>query len=542
MKSFSPLVRAATSLCLLAIGIGGYYWMGTPTVETRPPAAKEIPVVATAVAVEHTDGIKFIVDGVVVPFRQVEIATEVGGRIAFKSEQCRTGRAVKKGDLLVQIDKRDYELEVTRLGEELTQARAMLKELDVEMVSVVNQVASTQEHLKIDVRQVERNRDLLLRSAASDLEVDTARRAELTTRSSLQTLLDQKNLIASRRTRMESAIVLGRANLDKAELALERTEIRSPLDGVVVRENVEQDGFVQQGSTVISLQDTSRLDVTCKLHMRQMYWLWQSQFSSPLDNEPGSSDNEPGSPDNEIASADIEHGSPDQGNGAADSEQELTVDLARAYDFPDTPATILFTIGGTTYRWKGLVDRYDGGGIDSQTRMVPCRVHVEDPLSVVVSSQDGDAISGMHPPTLMTGMFVKVMIDARPPLALVRLPQEAIQPGNTVWTVEERQLHRKEISIATSDSKYAVVFQRSGGLQAGDAVVVSPLAMPIEGLEVTVLSGQEQVGSQGQLGSQGQAQGKGRAGGSASRRSKPVTPASGGHSGERREGKQEASS
>lgn len=445
MNSLAPRYRVALSLLILSIGVGGYWWMGTPEIPTRPPEEKEAPVVKTAIAQDHKDGIQFMVDGVVVPFRQIEIAAQVSGRIEFKAEQCRTGRAVKKGELLVRIEQSDYQLEVQRLKEEVTQADAMIGELDVELETTDNQIASIREQLLIDVRQLERNQDLLSRQAASDSEVDSARRTELATRNTLQTLLDQTMLLARRRLRLESAKVLGQANLNKAELELTRTEIRSPLDGVVVSENVEQDGYIQAGSTVISLQDTSSLDVTCKLHMRQMHWLWQG---------------------------------PQSGSESLGS-------LAEAYDFPDTPATVIYELGGNMYEWQGVVDRYDGAGIDSQTRMIPCRVHVEDPLSV---NGDSARSAGKNPPTLMTGMFVKVRVDARPPIPLVRLPQEAIQPGNAIWTVEEGKLKRKEISIANSSAEFVVAYQQEGGLQAGDAVVVSPLATPIEGLAVQKFS------------------------------------------------------
>jgi RND family efflux transporter MFP subunit len=447
MSSLSPAHRVAVSLLLLGIGVGGFVWMGTPEVPTRPPEERKAPVVKTAIAQDHKDGIQFLVDGVVVPFRQIEIAAQVSGRIEFKAEQCRTGRAVKKGDLLVRIEQSDYDLEVKRLKEEVTQADAMINELDVELETADNQIASAREQLVIDLRQLERNKDLLSRQAASDSEVDSARRTELTTRNSLQTLLDQKSLLARRRLRLESAKVLGQANLEKAELALSRTEIRSPLDGMVVNENVEQDGYIQAGSTVISLQDTSSLDVTCKLHMRQMHWLWQGQ---------------------------------------AESKLESVDALTQAYDFPETLATVIYDLGGRTYEWKGVVDRYDGAGIDNQTRMVPCRVHVNDPLAVTASDSERSATE--NPPTLMTGMFVKVRVDARPPISLVRLPQEAIQPGNAIWTVDEGKLKRKKVSIANSNAEFVVAYQQEGGLQAGDAVVVSPLATPIEGLEVQKFS------------------------------------------------------
>lgn len=462
---FPVLGRTFLSLAILGFGIGGFFLMGTPEVPTQEPVPDPIPLVATAPAVEHTDGIDFEVDGVVVPYREINIAAQVAGRVEFKSDDCRSGKTVHKGELLLRIEPDDYELEVRRLSEELAQAGAMILELDAELQSAVNQIVSSRKQLEIDARQLKRQQDLMRRKAASDSEVDSARSSEIATQNILQSLLDQENLLTQRQIRMKSAKALVQANLEKAELNLKRTEIRSPIDGVIVSESVEQDGYVLPGGTMMVLQDTSQLDVSCKLYMKQMHWLWQSDLS----NVPGSG-------------------------------------FTGGYDFPKTPATVIYQLGGENYAWKAVADRYDGAGLDSRTRMIPCRIHVSDPTSVMkladmvdshseqisvtktpnsLDAQIASTRTHLHPPTLMTGMFVKVRVHADPPIPLVRLPQAAIQPGNTVWIVQDGKLHQKSISIANSNAEYVVAYQMSGGLQAGDLVVTSPLATPFDGMQVT---------------------------------------------------------
>ncbi|WP_197456073.1 efflux RND transporter periplasmic adaptor subunit [Stieleria neptunia] len=476
MKKWIPVVgQTLLSIAILAVGLGGFILMGTPEVPVQEPVRSPPALVVAEPAVAHTEGIAFDVDGVVVPYREIDLTAQISGRVQYKSEACRSGRTVQKGDLLLRIEPDDYELEVRRLTEELAQADAMILELDAEITSSDNQIESSRQQLAIDVRQLKRSEDLMRRSAASDSEVDSARKAELTTRNTLQSQIDQRNLLVQRRLRMESAKALVQANLDKAKLNLTRTEIVSPIDGVVVSESVEQDGYVQAGGPVVVLQDTSRLDVSCKLYMHQMHWLWQS----------------------------------DAADGSAEGYE-------RGYDFPETPATVIYPLGEEDYAWRGVVDRYDGAGVDAQTRMVPCRVHVDDPTSVmklsdletirraealVATQSDLDDGSGddspslgaeitagslnLQPPTLMTGMFVKIRIHATPPIPLVRLPHRAIQPGNTVWTVEAGKLHKKSIAIANSSQQYVVAYQRSGGLSAGDLIVTSPLATPVEGMPVS---------------------------------------------------------
>ena len=107
---------------LLAIGKGSPP-PPKPDVDLTPPV--EVQTVAL-----HTGGIDFEVDGVVIPFRAIEVPAEVGGRIAFKSENCRVGHTVKKGELLVLVDPEDYELEVRQIGENVKQARANLTRVE----------------------------------------------------------------------------------------------------------------------------------------------------------------------------------------------------------------------------------------------------------------------------------------------------------------------------------------------------------------------------------------------------------------------------
>lgn len=476
MKSVGMLIQTLASLAIVGGGVAGYFAMGEPEVIRRPPRRAGSPVVKTIEAERHREELRIEVDGVVNPFRQVEIAAEVRGRIAKKSPNCRKGREVHKGELLIEIDSRDYLLDVQKLEEELAQADAMIRELEVEMQTAVNQKELTTQQLEIDVRQLERNLRLSSTAAASQSELDTARRAELATRNALQEITDGQKLLQQRLVRMESAKQLVRANLKKAELALERTKVHSPLDGVIVDEKVEQDGYVQAGSPVIVIQDNSQFDVVCKLHMRQMHWLWRSQVAS------------------EASAAQSQVQSNEAIDSGSESDNQTVVKpvaqqfASAGYEFPEATAQVVFDLDGVAYQWSGVVDRYDGAGIDAQTRMVPCRVHIDQPRSVTVLSggenESSRDLSVDQAPALMTGMFVKVQIFVTPPMPLIRIPQNAIQPGEIVWTVRNGTLVSQPVLRASVEDGFVVAYEDSDGLTAGDAIVVSPLATPFDGKKV----------------------------------------------------------
>ena len=80
----------------------------------KKPSQAALPVVEVSPIREHAGGIDFEVDGVVIPFREVEVPAQVAGQISFKSDNCRIGRTVKRGEILLRIDPYDFQLEVRK--------------------------------------------------------------------------------------------------------------------------------------------------------------------------------------------------------------------------------------------------------------------------------------------------------------------------------------------------------------------------------------------------------------------------------------------
>jgi RND family efflux transporter MFP subunit len=418
---------------------------------TSESTAVPKPVVEVAAVEPHAEGIDFDVDGVVVPFQQVEVPAEVAGRIAYRSDNCRVGRTVAQGELLLKVDAGDYELEVRRLEEALLEARASVSELVVETESRKRQIELAGEDLAIKQREVARYERIEDPGVYSKSELDTVRLKELQARAALQTERDQLSLLEARRNRLTIACELVERQLEKARLDLRRTEIHSPIDGIIVREPVERGTYVQRGGVVAVIQDTSQMEIKCSLRMHQMHWLWQ---------------------------------------GFSDATE--AVPEAPGYDFPETPATVVYKMGETEYRWTGTLVDYDGAQIDQQTRMVPCRALVQNPRDVAAAAKGGAAGT---PPGLMAGMFVTVRVHARPRIPMFRIPEAAVQPGNRLWLVDEitgdnpreGRLRQARVEVAYSGDATALVYGGEAALSAGDLVVASPVSVPSEGMAVELL-------------------------------------------------------
>lgn len=346
------------------------------------------------------------VQGNVVPFRELSIGAEVTGRIVYKDPNCRQGRYITKGQILFRVDPQDYELEVQRLAKMLEQDYASLRELEQELVNIQKSLDVINEELVLHDAELTRLQQLP-DGFVSDTELDNARRARLVSVNQQVAFQNQLDLTQKRRVRLEAAEKLAETQLRKAQLDLSRCEIKSPVDGVIVSDLVESDSFVQRGSTLATVEDTSNVEVSCSLRMDQLYWV--------LDQK----------------------GATEGGNGVDESAV-----MAGRYALPATPVTVEFQVAGReqrTYAWEGVLSRYEGSGIDPQSRTVPCRVRVDKPYEYKIDGklQVDDRVSG--PPALVRGMFVELKVHTKPRTPLLLVPKMAVKPGNVVWLFQQTE-------------------------------------------------------------------------------------------------------
>jgi hypothetical protein len=73
-------------------------------------------------------------------------------------------------------------------------------------------------------------------------------------------------------------------------------------------------------------------------------------------------------------------------------------------------------------------------------------------------------------------MFVTVRIPVTPPEPLLKIPAEAIRPGETVWVNNQDRLQVVHVVVADTRDDFVLVKQSRTTLTTADRVVVSPLA------------------------------------------------------------------
>lgn len=433
------LFNVVVPLILLGIGVGVIAMLGQVEPAPRPKPENDraammqrLPgvTVMPMYSLEDLDAnLELTVDGEVVPYREVSIATEVAGKIIFKSDQCEAGSVVQAGDVLMRIDPTDYQLELERLTRSREQAYQAVRETQQDRTNTKRLIEVALRDIELQERDVKRQK--ALKGYATAVELDRAERAVLQARQQLVTLENQLESQGQREASLDAALRVAETQLKSAEVNLKRTEVVAPIDGVIVREDAELNTFVARGNPIVTIEDTSKVEVASSLRMDQLYWI-----------------------------------SSQSGDDAEDVEA--------GYKLPETPATIEFEVSGRNdlvYRWEGRLVGYDGIGLDATTRTVPVRILVDRPRDYSDSRGQSHQSSAATP--LVRGMFVTVGLQVRPQVTLTVVPEKAIKPGNRLWVFQpdESVLEPPEDAASDSEEKLSSTPQGTNSKPAETAVI-----------------------------------------------------------------------
>ena len=195
---------------------------------TKPEASRRGPELAPPLRVEvqQIQPVDYEVSvasyGTVQPKTQSFLVAQVGGMVVSVSENFRDGAFIKKGDLLLQIDERDFDIEVNVAKANLADAKQ----------AYAQELAQSEQALK-DWQS------LGLKGDPNDLVL--------------------------RKPQLESArsnLLAAESSLDRAEINLERTKIVAPFDGRLIN------SFVDVGQVVASNTQLGEIYATDYVEVR----------------------------------------------------------------------------------------------------------------------------------------------------------------------------------------------------------------------------------------------------------------------------------
>jgi RND family efflux transporter MFP subunit len=224
-KFWIPLLIATLTV------VGAFVIVATaPSVEFKEPA-RAIPTVRTISAETETYRHRVRTQGTVAPRSEADLVPEISGRVVWIASSLAPGGFFEKGDPLLRLERRDFELAVKRQGAAVKRA-----ESEFEFAS----------------SEYKRRQGLSDAGVASPSQLGEKRRTAAVA---------------------ESNLVDAQATLEQAQRDLERTEIRAPFDGRVREEQVDVGQFVARGNPVGKIYATDYAEIRLPIPDHQLAFL-----------------------------------------------------------------------------------------------------------------------------------------------------------------------------------------------------------------------------------------------------------------------------
>ena len=213
-----------------------------PTLKTT--VKEPVPVAVRALDVRLAPmQLRVSSEGNVQPSVETKLVAQVAGEVIELSSSLVAGGNFSKGDILLKLDPRDYEIALSRSQATLSRAQA---------------------EQRFATEEITRIRSLYGDELASIAELQSAER-----------LLAVANAASD-----DAAAAVKRASVD-----LERTVFTAPFNGRVRAEDVDIGQFLSKGAMIATLYDTDRLQVRLPLADAQLAYLDPSYAQSGISGE-----------------------------------------------------------------------------------------------------------------------------------------------------------------------------------------------------------------------------------------------------------------
>ncbi|MFT4928658.1 MAG: RND family efflux transporter MFP subunit [Phenylobacterium sp.] len=328
--------------------------------------------------------------GTVQPRTQSMLVAQVSGQIRQVSSQFRDGGFFEKGDVLVTLDDRDYQAEVKIAQSTLMAANQTLLE---EQARVKQALADWQR-----LGNGQAPGDLVLR----------------------------KPQLGSAQAKVLSA----EAQLDKARLAVERSQVMAPYAGRILKKNVDLGQVVSPNSQLATIYAVDTVEIRLPLKNNDL----------ALANLPEAYRNKEGYK---------------EGNSTPNG----------------LPVSLRSDLIGDQV-WQGQVIRTEGA-IDGDAQQLYIVAQISDPYNPMNQTTP-----------IKIGQYVSAQITGKQLEAAMVIPNSAIYQGSYVYIVQDGVLLRRDVTTRWKNAQDAII---ATGLEFGEKLVLTSLGQVSSGTPVGIV-------------------------------------------------------
>ncbi|MDD3343548.1 MAG: efflux RND transporter periplasmic adaptor subunit [Sulfurospirillaceae bacterium] len=236
MTTKRTIINIVASFLILGVGV----IISQKLLNTAPKASTKKPenvgtIIETTLIQPSTESIVMKTIGSVEASATTTLTTKVAGRIIEINPHFVLGGYVKKGEVLIQIDKTDY-------SAALNQAKAQLQSAKAALQIELGQQASAQKELELStLKPSELSRSLILREP----QLEQAKATVL---------------------QYEAAYAIAQNNLNE-------TTLKAPYDGVITAKTTELGSYVTNQSVIATLVATNEFWINANIPLSQLQFL-----------------------------------------------------------------------------------------------------------------------------------------------------------------------------------------------------------------------------------------------------------------------------
>lgn len=380
--------------------------------------------------------------GTVQPDLSLQAKAEVTGRVTYIHPQLKKGEIFAKDTVLLQIDDKDYLLQLKQSQADLLANEANLKEMHINIENNELELKLASEKLKVRQKEYSRLSKLSKSGAVSQSNLDAEKQNLLQQKQEVQQLKNKQTTLPSTLEVMKAQLEISKAKLKKSQRDLERTQVKIPFNGRISQVYTELDQYMPTGS---QLFDASGLD---KIMINAQFPI--NQFSS-----------------------------------FARSFNKNKIDFNNAEEIPSMSkvleslelSAIVEEAGGDFKSWNATVERFSDN-LDPKSRTVGVIVTVEDSYKNVEP--------GIRPP-LLEGMYMKVSLQGAA-IETIAIPRFALHENQIYLITKEQQLKRVEL---TNNQYQGGLVLIENELEPGDRIITSDVFPAVNGMQLTPVVDEE---------------------------------------------------
>ena len=369
--------------------------------------------------------------GETTPRIQSKLIPEISGKVIKTSSNFFAGKFFKKGEILVEIDSRDYEIALEKAKASLLKAETVYEQekirtqnfktaivnaenlLQQNILKLKEEIARSEQAL-IDWKRLGRKGEpgeLVLRKP----QMAAAKAAVEAAKAEVEKAKRDLSLTSALIKNAEASVLSAKADLKQKELNLNRCKISAPFDGRIVSKSVDLGQYTSPGNAIADIYGIHKAEVKLPVSAKDL------QFMSLPEDSPNAKSHK---------------------------------------------TKVLLKLPNSDISWQGILDRTDSK-IDSNSRQQYVIAQIDEPFSGEFS--------------LKPGTFVNAVISGREIKDVFVIPITAIRESSYVWLVnEESTLQKKLVTILWRNKEKAVV----SGLSDGDKICITTLTFARNNLPV----------------------------------------------------------